>query len=93
MPTNDGLGFILNIKGENWNSDYSGIIKDINGLNAIIFTLGTNSWEQLTGYPIRVKYEETQIVNIGNFISNKWLMPDKDASSKIEDINDTDAQE
>lgn len=85
-PANEGMGFILSLQGENWNSDYSGIIKDINGINAIIVTLGANSWEQLTEHPVRIKIDETQIVNIGNFIANEWLMLDKD-------MNDTNESE
>ena len=77
-PTDEGIGFVLNLQSENWNSDYSGIIKQIDGIRAMILTFGVNSWEQLIGCPVRIRRNETQILNIGNFIVNKWLVSDVD---------------
>lgn len=73
MPTKEGIGFILKLQGENWESDYSGIVQTVNGINAVIVALGADSWEQLTGHPVRINRDGSQIVNIGNFITNKWL--------------------
>ena len=77
-PTDEGIGFVLYLQSENWNSDYSGIIKQIDGIRAMILTFGVNSWEQLIGCPVRIRRNETQILNIGNFIVNKWLVSDVD---------------
>lgn len=89
-PTDEGIGFVLSLQSENWNSDYSGIIKQIDGISTVILTLGVNSWEQLTGCPVRIKRNETQILNIGNFIVNKWLVSsidDTDENNKISKKN------
>ncbi len=88
-PNANGDVFHLTIQGDNWNSDFSGQINDLHELNAIIDTLGVNSWENLTGCPIRIMIEDNKIINIGNFIRLQWVF---NMAAEEEAETDTEAE-
>lgn len=83
----NGTVFHFNIQGDNWNSDFSGQINDLHELSAIINTLGVNSWENLTGCPIRIMIEDNKIVNIGNFIRPQWVFNMTEAETDTDKNN------